>query len=485
MTVSTISALPNSRGSALLLSLLLLVSPVALHGFEIEGNKWSGASTEFYFDMSGLSLTGISWNAAFADALQEWNDKTVFEFIPVNEFLDPCASDLLNGIAFADNACGTAFGDSTLAVTLRLYRTEILGPPSIVEADIVVNEDVQFNIFDGNIPQFGIPGIDFRRVALHELGHVIGLDHENLEPAIMAPTISSIDRLQADDIEGANALYSGLDNCEVKSIAFGGQADALEASDCTVAELTVGGDDSSFIDVYRLSLDSLTTVELQMTSQSLDSVLLLANSNFDYVNFDNKLSGSCDSSLSTLLPAGEYYVLANTYVQPVREDCGNTGSYELLAAFSSAALQPLGSTLSALGSATGAQFHGGITANGGVNYANLFSPDDSLEILAEIQVDPAHTGQAGSLIVAALLDGEILVQNSSGQFLPYDPLSGIDTVAEKTLEATEMLTIAKDLVPAELGIESISVDFLVGYALQQEPGELYYHSKPINLTVRP
>ena len=171
-------------------------------------------------------------------------------------------------------------------------------------------------------------------------------------------TIGQLDRLQADDIDGANALYSGLDNCEIKTMAFGGQADALEASDCTVAELTVGGDDTSFIDVYRLSLDSLTTVELQMSSPSLDSVLLLANSNFDYVNFDNKLSGSCDSSLSTLLPAGEYYVLANTYVEPVREDCGNTGGYELLASFSSGALQPLGSTLSALGSATEALFRG-------------------------------------------------------------------------------------------------------------------------------
>ena len=105
--------------------------------------------------------------------------------------------------------------------------------------------------------------------------------------------------------------------------------------------------------------------------------------------------------------------------------------------------------------------------------------------MAEIQVDPAHAGQAGSLIVAALVDGEILLQNASGQFLPYDPLAGIETVADKTLEASEMLTIANDLVPAELGIENISVDFLVGYALQQDPGELYYHASPINLTVRP
>lgn len=477
---------PAAVSRRILLALLLLpwLAPGAL-AFEIKGNKWAGATTEFYFDLPGVSATGISWNAAFLDALQEWNDKTVFQFEPVNQFRSPCASDFLNGVDFSGDSCTSEFGSNTLAVTLRRYQTQVLGPASLVEADIVFNEGLEFNVFDGNIIQFGIDGLDFRRVALHELGHAIGLDHENLEPAIMAPNIGDLDRLQSDDIAGANALYSGLANCEIKAAAFGSQSGALQASDCTVAELTVGGDDTSFIDVYELYVDTTTTVTMQMTSQSLDSVLLLANSSFDYVDFDNKLSGDCDSSLTTVLAPGTYYVLANTYVEPIREDCGNTGSYELQLAYSSANQQQLGQTVSALGDVSTAVFRGGISADGGASFGNAFRADERLDITARIDVDPDHQGLDGFLVVAAVIDGQILVQNAQGQFLPYDPVAGIDTVQNKILSATETLAIAEGLVPAEVNVQSISVDFLVGYGLDANPGELYYHATPINLTVSP
>ena len=54
---------------------------------------------------------------------------------------------------------------------------------------------------------------DFQRVALHEFGHVLGLDHpdqfgQNVA-AIMNSTISDTDALQYDDILGAYALYLG------------------------------------------------------------------------------------------------------------------------------------------------------------------------------------------------------------------------------------------------------------------------------------
>ena len=50
--------------------------------------------------------------------------------------------------------------------------------------------------------------IDLYRVALHELGHFMGLDHESSNVAIMQPVIGDIDELQQDDIDGANSLYA-------------------------------------------------------------------------------------------------------------------------------------------------------------------------------------------------------------------------------------------------------------------------------------
>ncbi len=106
-----------------------------------------------------------------------------------------------------------SYGENTLAVALISYETQDLGPPAIVESDIVVNSARQFDIFSGALgsSKAGIFAADFRRVALHELGHAIGLGHEETQQAVMAPTLGDIDSLQEDDIAGVEALYSGLD----------------------------------------------------------------------------------------------------------------------------------------------------------------------------------------------------------------------------------------------------------------------------------
>src|SRR5690606_6794214 len=52
---------------------------------------------------------------------------------------------------------------------------------------------------------------DIRRVAIHELGHVLGLDHPNQAGqsvvAIMNSRVSDIDTLQSDDIAGGQLMY--------------------------------------------------------------------------------------------------------------------------------------------------------------------------------------------------------------------------------------------------------------------------------------
>lgn len=464
---------------------LSLLAAAPAQAFDIAGNKWAGGTVDYYVALEGTSLTGIRWHDAFIDALQEWNQETVFNFVPVEQYSDPCSGNTLSSVDFTDDVCGSDFGENTLAVTLRRLQATVLGPPNLIEADIVVSNDVDYNIYDGPIPQFGIPGLDFRRVALHELGHVIGLDHESSAPAIMAPNISNLDRLQADDIAGVNTLYGGLDACEIRPLAFGVLTDALEASDCTVSELTVGGQDRSFIDVYQLEVLGFTNIALEMTSPTLDSVLILADSALNFFAFDNKSSGSCNSTLNRFLFPGTYFVLTNTYDFPVRDDCGNSGDYTLTAAYSATSLQALGGVTSLLGDVSGASFRGGVTASGGSSFGNRFTPGQSLDVVAEIQVDPIHRGQPGFLVVAALLGDDILLQDASGNFAPYDPAQPITRIASKTLGTLEAITIFADLVPAELGIDSVSVDFVVGYGLESQPDELYYHQRPINLTVTP
>ena len=194
--------------------------PPTSSAYLIDGTKWLRGEAEFYVAVPGLSASEISWNSAVIDALNNWSTNTIFNFTVVEEYKDPCVVDGFSSIDFSEDFCGSEFGANTLAVATRRFEKQELGSPNIIEGDIVVNSEERYDIFDGPLDQLDFlnNGLDFKRIALHELGHVIGLDHEEVNLAIMGPTISDVFELQEDDIAGVKALYSGLDNCEIKRL---------------------------------------------------------------------------------------------------------------------------------------------------------------------------------------------------------------------------------------------------------------------------
>lgn len=467
---------------------LLLLSVAQVSAFELDGGKWPTTETEFYVNITGAgtAASGISWNTAFIAAMDDWNNATPFNFVLRNENRDPCANDSVNGVGFSFDVCGTAFGEGTLAVAILSSNRRLLGGDSITEANIVINQDVDFNIFDGNLGQPGIPGVDFRRVALHELGHALGLGHEASNPSIMRPSVGNLDRLQADDIAGVEKLYDDRINCVVQELHFGLIRNSLDTGDCIVNDLLPGGGDTSHIDLYRFELAHMTTLNLSMSSASLDSILLLADPNLQILHFDDKSGDVCDSALTLDLSPGSYVLMANTYDVQVKEECGTTGEYQINSSFSSIGLNSLGSAVSLSGAAINASFSGGISANNGVSFGNQFNPEVSLDVSARITIDPQHQGQAGFLVVAAVIDQQILFLNEQGEFVDSAAKPGvIERAFNKTLGAVEDITVVERLIPASLGISQISVDFYFGYGIASNPDELYFHQVPLNLTVAP
>ena len=158
---------------------------------------------------SSIHLTDgtASLNDSARDALNIWNQQLVHMHFAVdqNSTVPPVDGDGNISVIMTTTVYGDAFGASALAVTLVETRGNHL-----LESDVVFNANRTWDSYTGPL-QSG--RMDFHRVALHEFGHVVGLDHpDQATPkqnvaAIMNSIVSNIDTLQSDDINGAHSIY--------------------------------------------------------------------------------------------------------------------------------------------------------------------------------------------------------------------------------------------------------------------------------------
>lgn len=221
--------------STALIAVLLCGCPSPAAAYNLYSFKWSQPSTTFYVAIPGADNV---WNEAFESAMSSWQVGTVFRFnIVRNVYEDPCDDiDNRNGVGFGDTNCGDAWGSTTLAITQSWYNP---GTSATIQTDIVFNNTLSWNVYSTSWqapPWIGVN--DFKRVAVHELGHVLSLNHENSGvPSIMRSYVGNITLPQQDDINGIGALYGfpvadadgdgvadSADNCP--TIANAGQADS-------------------------------------------------------------------------------------------------------------------------------------------------------------------------------------------------------------------------------------------------------------------
>ena len=186
------------RRSVLLLAAGLL-APTAAGAFHALGAVWPDGEANVL--IGNLSYW---WASNIRETADEWSDRTSFHFSVLSNEHGPCSEDgldLQNGVDFADKMCGREqFGDGVLAVTQWFEDDE----GYFVAAGMTFNDAYAWAVYDGPWRE---DKADFRRVALHELGHWLGLDHEDSTPSIMGTYVSEIDELQQDDLDGAESLY--------------------------------------------------------------------------------------------------------------------------------------------------------------------------------------------------------------------------------------------------------------------------------------
>jgi len=152
------------------------------------GFYWSSLPVQFIvMDTDSQRLSMI--RSLAQEAVDEWQDALIDSLWNIGSQQSAPVSNR-NIIRWSTNfAQETGMSESsTLAVAVRYT-----GGPYIARGEIILNGKHPINSFPNQL----------KTVLVHELGHTLGLDHSDVQAAVMAPSLDlNYDGLHYDDVQG-------------------------------------------------------------------------------------------------------------------------------------------------------------------------------------------------------------------------------------------------------------------------------------------
>ncbi|XP_044492417.1 metalloendoproteinase 2-MMP-like [Mangifera indica] len=139
----------------------------------------------------------------FANAFAKWSQVIPMNFTQSDDYT---TADITIGFYTGNHGDGEPF-DGVLGTLAHSFS-----PPSgMFHLDGAENWVISGDVTTSTVSS----AVDLESVAVHEIGHLLGLGHSSVEEAIMYPTISARTRkveLASDDVEGIQALYGSNPN---------------------------------------------------------------------------------------------------------------------------------------------------------------------------------------------------------------------------------------------------------------------------------
>lgn len=157
-------------------------------------SKWNNTVLRYYIFNSATHLTYYERESAIQNAFNTWSSMSIIQFIQVNT---PEDADLLIKWETGEHGDGNPFDGQGNVLAHAFYP-----PPSggSFAGHLHFDDDENWTV-NGY-------GTDLESVALHEIGHLIGIGHSEYFNAVMYPSYWGIKRmLDDDDILAAMNLY--------------------------------------------------------------------------------------------------------------------------------------------------------------------------------------------------------------------------------------------------------------------------------------
>ena len=193
-------------------AVFLIISARGGFAYSLENSSWPGSTLQVRIQLGPSNIVlrdgSVSWNDVAQNAFAVWNEqmarlKVGWTVAPPGTPTN--AGDGVTEIQFGSTVYGDSFGSNVLAVTLVSHSGG-----QMLECDVIFNSRYHFDSYRGSL---STDLLDLHRIAIHEFGHILGLDHpDEAHPrqtvaAIMNSRTSDTDHLEADDIAGIRALY--------------------------------------------------------------------------------------------------------------------------------------------------------------------------------------------------------------------------------------------------------------------------------------